>query len=108
MISLPSTAGNPLGDEIQNFYNLIAAEYARLNNLLNLGSVLVWNNDTGATPQTVVSTMGTCAGSVFTLSAMLCQLIGTIRGNAPNPVPTGWGVTINADNTVTLTPPTST
>jgi hypothetical protein len=107
MSLLPSTSTNPLFQEIQNFTNSINFEYNRLVKLLNTGSTLVWNNDQGFTPQQVVSTMGQAGGSIFQLSSLLCGLLGAITSVTPNPVPVGWGVTINADNTVTLTPPST-
>jgi hypothetical protein len=47
------------------------------------------------------------AAALFSLSALLCGLIGAISGTAPSPMPVGWSFTANSDGTVTLTPPAS-
>ena len=104
-IPLPPATNDTLQTEITNFYGQVNAEFNRLTTLLTIGSNLVWNNDQGYTPQQVISTMSTCAGSIFGLSSLLCGLLGTITGTTPNPVPAGWSVVINPDNTVTLAAP---
>jgi len=82
-------------------------EFRRLQGLLNQGAALVWNNPTGATPQQVVSTMGTQAASIFQLSSILCSTLGAITGSTIGAMPPGWSYTVNADGTVTLTAPQS-
>jgi hypothetical protein len=105
-IDLSSSPVSPLTISVNSFWARIQLEFNRLNGLLTDGSDLVWNNS-GATPQQVVAAFGTNAANLFQLSGLLCGLIGTISGTAPNPVPTGWTITANSDGSVTLTPPTS-
>jgi hypothetical protein len=106
MIPLPSTSIDPVTQGCNQLYAQIANQYRQLQQLLNNGVALVWNNPNG-TPQQVVSTLGTQAAKVFQLSSILCSTLGAITGNIPSPMPPGWGATLNADGTVTLTAPTS-
>jgi hypothetical protein len=89
------------------FCNSVNAEYNRLKNLLDAGATLIWSNPNGLTPQQAVANFGTNAAALFSLSALLCGLIGAISGTAPSPMPVGWSFTANSDGTVTLTPPAS-
>ncbi len=104
MIPLPTASTTALTQSCNRLYAQIGAQLNQLQQLLANGTALIWNNP-AASPQAVVAAMGANAGSVFQLSGACCGLIGSITGTAPNPVPSGWSVVINADSTVTLTPP---
>jgi hypothetical protein len=106
MIPLPAVPTAPLAQSCSRLYAQIGAQLNQLQQLLANGTNLIWNNP-AASPQAVVAAMGANAGSIFQLSGLVCGLIGAVTGAAPNPVPAGWSVVINADNTVTLTPPSA-
>ncbi len=63
----------------------------------------VWNNPL-ATPPQIVAAMGTDAVKLFTLSAVLAQLLTTAGATGiPLTMPTGWSFVPNDDGSVTLT-----
>jgi hypothetical protein len=96
---------DPLTAGVQNAITQINAQYRQLFQLLNGLSRFVWNNPK-YTPQEVVAAFGTYAANLFQLSGLLCQLIGAVTGQTPNPIPTGWTWSAATDGTVTLTAPT--
>ena len=64
----------------------------------------VWNNPSGLTPQEVFDSLGTNAGELFTLSALLVQTVNSVKPNTLNPAQP-YEYTINEDGTVTVGDP---
>ncbi len=64
---------------------------------------LVWTNP-NATPDKIVTAMGTDAVKLFTLSAALAQLLTSAGATGiPLTMPAGWTFTANDDGSATLT-----
>ncbi|MGD0768107.1 MAG: hypothetical protein ABSB42_07930 [Tepidisphaeraceae bacterium] len=111
-MSLPllsfSPVVDPVAQGIQNLTLQINRAFSQLQSLLNTGAALVWNNPSGATPQQVVSTMGTNAAAIFQLSGILTSSVLTpIVGSTVSIMPPGWSYVTSADGTVTLTAPST-
>ena len=104
---LPSISTEPVTQGCNQLYTQINMEFRRLQGLLSQGATLVWSNPSGATPQQVVSTMGTQAATIFELSSILCSTLGAFTGSTIGVMPAGWSYTANADGTVTLVAPAS-
>ena len=63
----------------------------------------VWNNS-AATPDLIVTAMGTNAQTVFALSAGLAAYLTQAGATVPTTMPSTWNYTANPDGSVTLTP----
>jgi len=104
---LPSTSTDPVADGCQILYKQINTTYSQLQRLLDYGTTLIWDNPNGATPQTVVSTLGPNAATIFILSGVVCGVLTTIDGTARNPMPAGWSFAAGSDGAIVLTPPSN-
>jgi len=98
-VTLPSPAedaAESIRTQIKGTWNQILMAHQR-------GMATIWNDlPEGTTPQDVLDELGTDAADVFTLSAALATLIGSIDPDAVVHVPEGVTVTANDDGTVTL------
>src|ERR1700733_10468042 len=107
MIPLNSSTGDPNVQAAVNYWNTVCGEYQRLQNILNRGTQLIWNNPNGLTPQESINLYGPNGVALVQLSGLLCGLLGAIGSTTPNPVPAGWALAPNADGTVTITGPST-
>ena len=84
---------------------VIFSEANKIENLLGSSFVksysLTWSNK-DATPEEVVSAMGNQAAKMFTLSAMIAQVLIAAGVPVAPGCPNGWSATLNADGTVTV------
>jgi hypothetical protein len=77
--------------------------YKQMVNVYTSHYNLVWNNPK-ATPDKIVSAMGTDAQKIFAASAGLAQyLVALGVTGIQTTMPSGWTYTANADGSVTLT-----
>jgi urease accessory protein UreF len=77
--------------------------FTMLVNTYNRNYKAVWSN-ANATPADVVTAMGTQAALVFAHSAALATLLnGLVADSVTATIPAGYTVTVNGDNSVTVT-----
>jgi len=97
------TPQSPAQDVAESIRMQIKGTWNRILMTHQRGMAAIWNElPEGTTPQDVLDELGTDAADVFTLSAALATLIGSIDADAVVHVPEGVTVTANADGTVTL------
>lgn len=65
---------------------------------------IVWENPQGLTPQQVFDSLGTSAGELFQLSAVLVQTVNTVQPNTLDAAQP-YQFTVNPDGTVTVGDP---
>ncbi len=97
----PSPADR-LAAQAQGVRSQINRQYRDLTSLATQTAAFIWQNPSKATPQQVFDAFGTDAGDLVKLTAAFVALITAITGTAPNLVPPGVKVTVNSDNTVTV------
>jgi len=82
----------------------IDAKVAELDRLLGSATTDFWSNP-DYTPQQMAAAWGTNCGDLFRISGLTAAYIAAVRKQTRTVLPAGWTFVVNADGSVTLTPP---
>jgi len=102
--STPPPVIDPKVQLVTGWTQKINTKITELNTLLGAATNDFWNNPI-YTPQVMAAAWGTNGADLFRISGLTAAYIAAVTGKPRLILPPGWTFVVNADGTVTLTPP---